>query len=116
MRVLPILQPTKHIVDLEAANEFERKHTPKIDVEKVGEEFLVTVKMGQYVAHPNDPDHFFDFFILYVDEIPVARFGGAPGLVAPELSFKLSPESAGRTVSAVVSCSLHGTWKAAATL
>lgn len=112
MRVLPILQKTNHIVDLDAANEFQRKHTPAIEVEKEGDSYKLTVKMGTYVPHPNDPDHFFDFFIISVDDIPVARFSGAPGLVAPEVSFVLAPEAAGRKVAATVSCTLHGTWKA----
>lgn len=117
MSELPILQPIHHVADLEAANDFERKHTPRVTVEKAEGKTLVTVEMGQYVAHPNEPGHFFDWIELYVGATPIARFSGAPGLVDPCVTVTLSAEeSAGLTISALASCNLHGIWRADAAL
>lgn len=117
MSALPILQAMHHVTDLEAANDFERKHTPRINVEKLEGKTYVTVEMGTYVEHPNEPGHFFDWIELYHGATPVARFSGAPGLVEPHLTVVFDgEESHGLTISALASCNLHGVWRADAIL
>ena len=117
MSTLPILQKIHHVIDIDAANDYEKKHTPKIEFTKDGDVLKVRIAMSQYgIVHPHDPDHFFDFFEVYVDEAPVARFHGAPRITTPEFSFELTADASGRTVSTLVSCNLHGLWKAAVTL
>lgn len=117
MSVLPILQPIHHVTDLEAANDFERKHTPQITIEKSGDRTYVTVELGTYFPHPNEPGHFFDWIELYSGSTPIARFSGAPGLVDPRVTVALNTEeSAGLTITALSSCNLHGVWRADATL
>lgn len=111
MAELPILDPIHFVTDLEGATDFERKHTPHIELVEAEGKTKITVDVGFYVAHPNEPDHFFNFIEILVNEVPVAHFDGAPGLVAPHIEIIAALER-GCTVTALASCNLHGVWKA----
>jgi len=111
----PILGPINHVTDLEAVGDFEKKHTPYLVVEKLGDEYLVTVKVGHYVSHPNQPDHFIEWIILYADDAPIVRFDLSAVAVHPSVTAVVAVD-AGTTLKAVESCNLHGLWAAAVTV
>lgn len=112
MSALPILQPISFVEDIDAANDYQRKHTPHLEVEKIDGGYRATVSLGYYVDHAHDKDHFFDWVELLVDDTPFARFFGAPGISKPEYSVILTEEFAGKKLGALSSCNLHGVWKA----
>ena len=111
MSELPILEPIHFVEDLESAGDFERKHTPHIALAQIEGKTQVTVDAGFYVAHPNEPAHFFNYLEVLVDGVPVAHFDGAAGLVDPHIELVLNLEP-GAVVSALASCNMHGVWKA----
>jgi len=115
MSEAPILGPVNHVVDLEAAGDFEKKHTPFVTADPLGEKYLVTVEVGHHVAHPNLPDHFIDWVMLYADEAPIARFDFSAVAVDPRVTVVVDVDP-GTTLKAVESCNLHGLWAATVTV
>lgn len=107
----PILSPLNHIADLEGATDFERKHTPFITAERDGDSVNVRVKVGHYVSHPNQPDHYIQWIELSVEGVPIARFDLSPVATDPDVCVAVSVPS-GTTLRAVEYCNLHGTWAA----
>jgi superoxide reductase len=107
----PVLGPVNHVTDLDAAGDFEKKHTPYLAVEKMGDTARITVKVGHYVGHPNQPDHFIEWIMLFAGDAPIARFDLSAVAVDPEVSVvvRLDP---GTVVKAIESCNLHGLWAA----
>ena len=69
----PILGPLNLVDDLSAAGDFEKKHTPHIDVDEVDEGLLVTVTVGWDVPHPNQPDHYITWIELLAGEAKDCR-------------------------------------------
>lgn len=110
MNDLPSMQPIHFVEDIESANDFERKHTPHIDITRIEGKTHVTIDLGYYVEHPNEPGHYFDFIELLVNGVPVAHFHGAAGLVDPHVELILNLD-AGNLVTALASCNLHGVWQ-----
>ncbi len=107
----PILGPMNHITDLDAASDFERKHTPYITAERDGEHVDVRVKVGHYVSHPNQPDHYIQWIELHADGAPIARFDLSPVATDPDVGVVVNVD-AGTTLRAVEYCNLHGLWAA----
>ncbi|MDY0088648.1 MAG: desulfoferrodoxin family protein, partial [Coriobacteriia bacterium] len=81
----PILGPVNHVTDLDSAGDFERKHTPFISAKRDGGKVHVTMKVGHYFPHPNQPDHFIQWIMLYAGDAPIARFDFAPVAADPEV-------------------------------
>ncbi|HSQ22012.1 MAG TPA: desulfoferrodoxin family protein [Coriobacteriia bacterium] len=111
----PILGPINHVTDLEAAGDFEKKHTPHIDIDEVDGGLLVTVTVGWDVSHPNQPDHYIAWIELYADGAPIARFDLSPVVTTPSVSVAVDVE-AGTVLRAVEHCNLHGLWAAEVTV
>jgi superoxide reductase len=111
----PILGPVNMVTDLEAATDFEKKHTPHIDIDQAGDTYHVTVTVGHEVSHPNQPDHFIDWIELYIGDAPIARFDLSPVVTSPVVSVAVDAE-AGTVIRAVEHCNLHGLWAAEITL
>ena len=111
----PILTATNLVSDIEAASDFEKKHTPHIETKAVDGGTKVTVNVGHYVAHPNEPDHYIDWIELRVGDAPIARFDLSPVATAPSVSVVVDVD-AGTTLRAVEYCNLHGLWAAEVTL
>ena len=107
----PILGPMNRVRDIEAADDFQKKHTPYMSAERSGDTVKVTVKVGQYVPHPNQPDHFIEWVMLYVGDSPIARFDFSPVAVDPEVTSVVRLEP-GTMLTAVEHCNLHGLWAA----
>lgn len=109
----PILGPINEITDIEAAGDFEKKHTPYISAERIGDTVKVTMKVGHYVAHPNQPDHYIAWIVLYAGDAPIVRFDFSPVAVDPDVTVVVRVDP-GTTLTAVEYCNLHGLWKTSA--
>ncbi|MHB1341722.1 MAG: class II SORL domain-containing protein [Coriobacteriia bacterium] len=111
----PILGPVNHVTDLESAGDFEKKHTPHIDVDVAGDALVVTVTVGWDVPHPNQPDHYISWIELFAGGAPIARFDLSPVATAPVVSVEVALD-AGTVLRAVEHCNLHGLWAAEVTV
>lgn len=111
----PILGPVNFVADVSSAGDFEKKHTPHIDVDKADDGLLVTITVGWDVPHPNQPDHFITWIELLADTAPIARFDLSPVATDPIVSVfvKVDP---GTVLRAVEHCNLHGLWAAEVTV
>lgn len=109
----PILSGINKVDDLASAGDFEKKHTPYIECVRDGERVHVTVKVGHYVAHPNQPDHFIEWIEVHAAGVPVARFDFSAVAVDPSVTCVLNVDS-GTALAAMESCNLHGVWVAEA--
>lgn len=105
-----ILSGLNHITDLDAASDFEKKHTPYVTTEKLESGATkVSAKVGHYVAHPNESDHFIEWIEYQVDSATIARFNLSPVAVNPEVSAVVALDP-GTTIRVVEFCNLHGLW------
>jgi superoxide reductase len=111
----PILGPVNQVEDLETAGDFEKKHTPFIAVEAVEDKTRISVKVGHYVPHPNEADHFIAWIEIYAGDAPIARFDLSPVATAPDVSVIVNVDP-GTSVRAVEYCNLHGLWAAETTV
>ncbi len=107
----PILGPLKHVTDLDAASDFELKHTPYVTAERDGDKVRVNVKVGHYVSHPNQPDHYIQWIMLYLGDAPIARVDFSPVASDPDVSIVVVAEP-GERLRTVEYCNLHGLWAA----
>ena len=82
----PILGPMNRVADIDAADDFQKKHTPYVSAERMGDTVKMSVKVGHYVSHPNQPDHFIQWIMLCVGDSVIATFNLSPVAVDPEVS------------------------------
>lgn len=111
----PILAPVNHVVDLDSAGDFEKKHTPHIGLEAVDGKTKLWVKTGHYVGHPNLPDHYFQWIEVLADGNTIARFDLSPVATDPHVCVHVDLP-AGTVIRALAYCNLHGVWAAERTL
>ena len=111
----PALAGIQHVSDVEAADDFQKKHTPFIDFEVVDGKQLVTVKVGHWVSHPNTPDHFIEWIEIQADGVPLVRFDLTAVATEPNVYCTLALDP-GTTIRALESCNLHGVWASEVTL
>lgn len=111
----PILDPVNHVADLDAAGDFEKKHTPHIGIESVDGKTRIWVKTGHYVAHPNLADHYFQWIEVQANGNAIARFELSPVATDPHVSVHATLP-AGTVVRALAYCNLHGIWAAERTV
>ncbi len=110
----PILAGINRVIDLDAAGDFEKKHTPFVSCERDGDDVKVTVEVGHWVSHPNMPDHFIEWVAIHADGAPIARFDMAAVAVKPVFTCTVTVD-AGTIISVMESCNLHGLWIAETT-
>lgn len=115
MSEAPILDPVNHVTDLAGASDFEKKHTPHIDVTVTDAGTVLAISVGWDVPHPNQPDHFITWIELFVADAPLARFDLSPVATAPKVSIVVDLPT-GTVVRAIEHCNLHGLWAAEVTL
>jgi desulfoferrodoxin-like iron-binding protein len=101
--------------DIASADDFTKKHTPYLEVERLEGAVHITVKLGYYVAHPNELGHFFDRIELLCNGAPLAFFSGLPQAVEAQVSCVLNV-TPGSEIVAVAHCNLHGSFGAKVTV
>lgn len=107
----PILAGINKVTDLEAAGDFEKKHTPFIECAREDDKVVVSIKVGHWVAHPNQPDHYIEWIEVHAAGAPVARFDLSAVAVDPVVTCVLNVDP-GTPIAAMESCNLHGLWVA----
>lgn len=101
--------------DIKALSELEQKHLPVItapDKVRRDEAFLVTVELGKYKAHPNEPGHFIEWIELYSGETFLFRISLSPSLSDPKVTVPVKLTHAHGPLKAWAKCNLHGLWEA----
>ncbi|MDO8987957.1 MAG: desulfoferrodoxin family protein [Coriobacteriia bacterium] len=111
----PILAPMNLVTNLDAAGDFEKKHTPHIGLETIESKTRIWVKAGHHVPHPNTPDHYFQWIEVLADGNAIARFDLSPVATEPHVCVHVDLPR-GTVVRAVAYCNLHGLWAAELTL
>jgi desulfoferrodoxin-like iron-binding protein len=106
----PILNGLNRVTDMNAASDFENKHTPSIDCTREGDKLRVHINIGHGVPHPNQPDHFIEWYELRVNDVPVERFAFGAVVADPDVTCVLNGIDAGSKITAIESCNLHGLW------
>lgn len=107
----PILAGINRVEDIEAASDFEKKHTPHIVCERDGDRVRVHVEVGHYFPHPNVPDHYIEWVMVYAAGAPVMRFDFSAVATEPHVSCTLNVDP-GTPIIAMENCNLHGLWVA----
>ena len=100
--------------NISALSEFEQKHIPVItapDRVKRDETFLVTIEVGKYKAHPNEPAHFIEWIELYSGDTFLLRVGLAGSLSDPKVTIPIKLTHAHGPLKAWGKCNLHGLWE-----
>jgi superoxide reductase len=110
----PVLAGVNKVADLDAAGDFEKKHTPYIECRRDGDRVIVTVKVGHWVAHPNQPDHFIQWIEVHANGAPVVRADLAAVAADPTVTCVLAV-APGTPIAATENCNLHGVWMAETT-
>jgi len=111
----PILSPINEPSDMEAASDFEKKHTPHIEVSSDGDVITITVTVGHIISHPNQPDHYIQWIEVQVSGSTIARFDLSPVATAPRVSVGLNL-APGTKVRVIEHCNLHGLWASEAVI
>ena len=115
MNESPVLGGVHSVDDIDAADDFSKKHVPFIAVTREGDKVTITAEVGHYVAHPNLPDHWIDCLEIYANGAPIATYHLAAGVVAPAVS-AVAALDAGTKVMVSARCNLHGVWVAETTI
>lgn len=101
--------------DMKAMTELEQKHLPVINAPakvKRGEVFEVTIEIGKYKAHPNEPGHFIEWIELYSGNTFLFRVSLAGSLSQPKITIPVKLTHAHGPLKAWEKCNLHGLWEA----
>ena len=105
----PVLAGVNRVADIDAAGDFEKKHTPKVVCVREGDMVRVSVTIGHGIAHPNLADHFIEWIHVLANGAPVYTASFAAVATAPSVECVLAVEP-GTAISAIESCNLHGVW------
>lgn len=94
-------------------NALEKKHAVDIDAPdevEAGEDFEVTLKVGEYKEHPNEIGHFIEWMELYSGDTFLARLDLIPEhshyVMKTTVKLDHSHPLRGRA-----KCNLHGLWE-----
>ncbi len=100
--------------DMNALTELEQKHLPVItapDKVKKDEVFDVTIEVGKYKAHPNEPGHVIEWAELYCGDTFLFRANLAGSLATPKVTIPVKLTHAHGSLKAWGKCNLHGLWE-----
>jgi superoxide reductase len=103
------------VADFASADDFAKKHTPYITLEKKDDVVVVNVKVGQEVPHPNGKDHYITWIELFAGGAPIARLDLSPEVTHPRFCVPVALAK-GTVLRAVEHCNLHGLWAYEVTL
>jgi superoxide reductase len=115
MNESPVLGGIHRVEDIDAADDFSKKHVPYITVTRDGDKVTITVEVGHYVTHPNLPDHWIDYLEIYAKDAAIATYNFAAGVVAPKIT-AVAMLDPGTKVMVSARCNLHGVWVAETTV
>lgn len=102
--------------DLNALSELEQKHIPVISAPaevKREQVFEVTVEVGKFKAHPNEPGHFIEWVELYSGDTFLFRANLSGSLTQPKVTASIKLNHAHGLLKARAKCNLHGLWEGA---
>ena len=100
--------------DRSALSELEQKHVPVISAPKKvkrDEVFSVTIEVGKYKAHPNEPGHFIEWIELYSGDTFLFRIDLSAAVSNPTVSTLIKLSHAHGSLKARAKCNLHGLWE-----
>jgi len=100
--------------DVSNLTELEQKHLPVIsapDRVKRNEVFPLTVEIGKYKKHPNEPAHFIEWVELYSGDTFLVRATMADSLSEPKISLPVKLTHAHGPLKAWGKCNIHGLWE-----
>ena len=100
--------------DPKTLTEVEQKHTPVINApEKVKREqaFTVTIEVGKYKAHPNEPGHFIEWIELYCGDTFLLRASLSGSLSYPKITVSVKLTHAHGPLKVWAKCNIHGLWE-----
>ena len=98
--------------DMNNLTDLEKKHLPVLDApDKVsaGEEFVVTIEVGQLLSHPSEPGHSIQRIALMRGDLTLASAHLTPS-VKPVVTFKIELSETS-DLRAIERCNLHGEWE-----
>ena len=98
------------IEDLDAATDYELKHTPNVEVEELASGQLIKATIGlKGIEHPQTEEHLIEWIRCYVDGKLVGEefFTAAE---TPVAAFEIKRTNEHVAVQAF--CNLHGIWEA----
>ncbi|MCL1879321.1 MAG: hypothetical protein FWF71_01680 [Actinomycetia bacterium] len=105
-------QEVHYIEDIDAASDFELKHTPNIEIIEEASGQTVKISIGlKGISHPQTEEHLIEWIRLFVGDEMVGDVGFGPTNVV-EASFKIKRDNQPVIVQAL--CNLHGIWEARA--
>ena len=115
MNESPSLGGVHTVDDIDAADDFSKKHVPYIETSRDGDLVTITVEVGHYVAHPNLPDHWIEMISIFANGAPIASYDFAAGVIQPKITAyaMLNP---GTQIAVFERCNLHGSWAAETTV
>lgn len=99
--------------DPKEMSDLEKKHALIIEApDKVeeGEPFEVTVRVGEYMEHPNEPGHFIEWMELYSGDTFLSRLSLTPKKSHYVMKTTVELEH-GHPLRAWAKCNLHGLWE-----
>ena len=100
--------------DINALSELEQKHLPVISApDKVSKDeiFEVTLEIGKYKSHPNEPTHFIEWVELYCAETFLLRVNLSGSLSFPKVKIPVKLSHAHGPLKAHAKCNIHGLWE-----
>jgi len=107
-----VVEEVHCIKDLDAASDFELKHTPMIEVIEGANGQTVKVTVGlNGLVHPQTEEHLIEWIRVFVGEEIVASADFGPGQT-PEVTVDIERDSL--PVVAQSLCNQHGIWEARA--
>lgn len=101
--------------DINALSELEQKHLPVISAPakvKRDEVFEVTIEVGKYKTHPNEPGHFIEWIELYSADTFLWKINLSGSLSLPKVTVPVKLSHAHGPLKAWEKCNLHGLWEA----
>lgn len=105
-----VYQEVHSIEDIDAASDFELKHTPNLQLEELASGQLLKVSIGlKGITHPQIEGHYIEWIRAFDGGEPIGEFLFGPA-DEPVASFEIKRSSSQISVQAL--CNLHGVWEA----
>jgi len=100
--------------DPKVLTELEQKHIPVIsspDKVRRDQTFTVTVEVGKYKEHPNEPAHFIEWVELHSGDTFLFKVNLSGSLSYPKITVPVRLTHAHGPLKAWAKCNIHGLWE-----